>query len=171
MLLLYLFDGIEFATETLIGNSKGKEESQLLLPVLQIAVLSNFLVGVIGAGVCFLFPQTIFEILTNHEEVTEQIQIYLPWLVCVLGLNSVFTVLERYFAGLAQTQFLRSAVLWGALLGFAPLAVLAWNYDSNHILWLAMSEFRLIRVVVPAFEIPGTLKDYPVVITSKLPDS
>lgn len=171
MLFLYFFDGVGFATETLSGNFKGKKDSERLLPIIQVALSSSLLLGLAGGGACFLFPQSIFGLFTNHEEVTEQIEIYIPWLVSILGLNSVSVVLEGYFAGLAQGQFLRNSALWGSLLGFAPLAIVAWHYHSNHILWLAMTVFRLTRTIVLVIQMPGTFEDSLAVVTSQLPSS
>lgn len=171
IICLFFFDGIGFATETLSGNFKGKEDSERLLAVLQVALFNSLLLGLAAGGVCFLFPQTVFGLITNHGEVTKQIQIYMPWLVSVLGLNSVSVVLEGYFAGLAQGQFLRNAALWGFLLGFAPLAVVAWHSHSNHILWLAMLMFRLTRTLVLVVQVSRTLEDNPAVVATQLPSS
>ena len=170
MLSTYFFEGIGFATETLGGNFKGKQAIDRLLPLLQVAVSTSLLVGLICSGVCVLFPQTVFGLLTNHGEVKELLKIYVPWLISRLGFSSVTLILDGYFAGLAQGHFIRNATLSGAMFGFAPLAVMAWHYQSNHILWLALSMFGAIRVVVLAVQVPGTLKDEPAVVAEQVPD-
>ncbi|MFB2918247.1 guanitoxin biosynthesis MATE family efflux transporter GntT [Aerosakkonema funiforme] len=171
MLSSYFFEGIGFATETLSGNFKGKQAIEGLLPLLQVAVSTSLLLGLICSGVCVLFPTTVFGLLTNHTEVKELVKIYVPWLLSRLAFSSVAIILDGYFAGLAKGHFIRNATLSGAMFGFAPLAIMAWHYQSNHILWLALSMFAAIRMVVLAVQVSGTLKDEPAVVAQQLPDS
>ena len=171
MLSIYFFEGIGFATETLGGNFKGKQAIDRLLPLLQVAVSTSLLLGLICSGVCVLFPTTVFGLLTNNAEVKELLKIYVPWLLSTVGFSSVTIILDGYFAGLAQGHFIRNATLSGAIFGFAPLAVVAWHYQSNHILWLALSVFVAIRVVVLGVQVQKTLKDEPAVVAPQLPDS
>jgi MATE family multidrug resistance protein len=84
LLCAYIFEGIGFATETLGGFFKGQQASERLLPLLQVTLGSGILVGLIFAFVCVLFPTTVFGLLTNHGEVKELVQIYVPWLFSVL---------------------------------------------------------------------------------------
>ncbi|WP_072720635.1 guanitoxin biosynthesis MATE family efflux transporter GntT [Planktothrix tepida] len=171
MLSSYFFEGIGFATETLGGNFKGKQTIDRLLPLLQVAVSTSLLAALICSGVSILFPNTVFGLLTNHSEVKELVKIYVSWLLSRLGFSSIAMILDGYFAGLAQGHFIRNATLSGAMFGFAPLAVMAWHYQSNHLLWLALSMFAAIRVVVLAVQVSATLKDEPLVVAEQLPDS
>jgi MATE family multidrug resistance protein len=167
----YCFEGIGFATETLSGNFKGKEAYERLLPLLQVVVLSSLLVGLSLAGVCVLFPQTIFGVFTDHTELIELLKIHVAWLLPLLGFSSVFLVLDGYFAGLAQGEVLRNTALVGFVLGFVPLAFAAWYFHSNHILWLSFSVFTATKVVLLGVQVPSTLKDEPAAVVGQLPDS
>lgn len=171
LLCSYIFEGIGFATETLGGFFKGQQASERLLPLLQVTVGSGILVGISFAFVCVLFPTTVFGLLTNHGEVKELVQIYVPWLFSTLGFCSVFLILDGYFAGLAEGKALRNAALSAVMLGFAPLAVVAWHSHNNHILWLAMSVWGATRALVLGVQVPGTLKDEPAVVAQQWPDS
>jgi len=77
----------------------------------------------------------------------------------VLGFSSVYLILDGYFAGLALGKVLRNASLISVIFGFVPLAVVAWYYHNNHILWLAVSVWTATRMVVLAVQVPGTLKE------------
>jgi len=94
-----------------------------------------------------------------------------PWLLSVLGFASVIVILDGYFAGLAEGEALRNAALSAVMLGFAPLAGVAWYSHNNHILWLAMSVWAATRALVLGVQVPGTLKDEPAVVKNLLPDS
>jgi multidrug resistance protein, MATE family len=171
LLCVYIFEGIGFATETLGGFFKGQQAIERLLPLLQVTVGSSILVGIIFSTVCVLFPQTVFGLLTNHGEVKELLQIYVPWLLSVLGFNSVFVILDGYFAGLAEGKILRNASLIGAIFGFAPLAGVAWYFHNNHILWLAMSVWGGTRVLALGVQVQKTLKNEPAVLAQQRTDS
>src|SRR4028118_2014138 len=171
LLCLYIFEGIGFATETLGGFFKGQQASERLLPQLQVRVGRSLLVGISCSTVCVLFPATVFGLLTKHGEVKELLQVYVPWLLSVLGFASVFVILDGYFAGLASGEALRNAALIGAMLGFAPLAGVAWHSHNNHILWLAVSVWGATRVLVLGVQVQKTLKDEPAVVAQQLPDS
>jgi MATE family multidrug resistance protein len=126
---------------------------------LQIALTASLLLGFSFAGVSILFPETIFGLLTNHTEITEQMTIYLPWLLLVVGLGSMSYLLEGYFLGFAQGPTVRNATLISSLLGFAPVALAAWYFHNNHILWLAMSVFMVTKSMMLGIELPRTFKN------------
>jgi MATE family multidrug resistance protein len=157
-LSIYFFEGVGYATTTLSGYFKGQNERERFLPLLQIAVGSSLFVGLTIAGMFSLFPKTLFGLLTDHADVTEAITIYVPWLLPVLGGVSIALILEGFLTGLEQGHILRNATLIGTVLGFVPLAILAWQFHNNHVLWLGLSMFMAIRVLVLGLQLPKTLE-------------
>ena len=166
LLSFFFFEGIAFATETLSGSFKGQGEERRFKPLLQVVLGTQMLMGFIFAGVSVLFPQTIFGLLTNHNEVIEPIKIYVIWLVPILVSASIAFSLDGYFAGLALVNILRNSSLISVLLGFAPVAMLTWHFHSNHILWLAYSTFMVTRSVILAVELPRTFSSSTVSATA-----
>ncbi|MBO3457733.1 MATE family efflux transporter [Aetokthonos hydrillicola Thurmond2011] len=152
----YFIEGLGFGTEILTGNFKGKGDNQQLVPLVVIAVVTSLLVGIGFGGASVLFPQTVFGLFTNHIEVIEHINIYVPWLLLVLVCASITWSLEGYFLGVAQGHTLRNASLAATVLGFAPTACVAFLLHSNHILWLALSLFTATRMVTLGLEFFGT---------------
>ncbi|MBE9248415.1 MATE family efflux transporter [Dolichospermum sp. LEGE 00240] len=152
----YFVEGLGFATEALVGNSKGKGASQQLIPLASVSVETALLVALSFGGVCWLFPQTVFGFLTDHKELTEHINIYIPWLVLVLLCSSLAWILDGYFLGLAQGHTLRNASLAAFILGFVPTIFVAYNFQSNHILWLALSLFFAIRMMGLGLKLPSS---------------
>lgn len=168
-LIMFLVEGIGFATETLTGNFKGQEANEQLLPLLQISLLTSLGAAVVAACACILLPETVFGLLTNHAEVIESLKRYIPWLLLVLSCFSIAWIVEGYFAGLAKGQSLRNAALAATFLGFAPVAVWAWSAHSNHLLWLATSAFMATRVVVLGAQLPQTFENNSTAV-SQLPE-
>ncbi|MFM6350299.1 MAG: guanitoxin biosynthesis MATE family efflux transporter GntT, partial [Dolichospermum sp.] len=135
---VYLTNGMGFATETLSGNLKGKDSKEKLLPLLKVSVASSLLIGLTVATICVFFPQAVFGILTNHREITEHIDTYI-WCLCfILVFNSVASMLEGYFLGLAEGKIVRNVSLISATLGFIPSAIAAWYFHNNYLLWLSI---------------------------------
>jgi len=160
-LCAFFCDGLGLATETLAGNFKGQEDKEQLKPLLQIAIGTGLLAALFFSGISILFPEIVFGLLTDHSEIIAQTKTYVPWLLSFLVCTSVAFLLDGYFAALAEGHIIRNAALLGITLGFIPLVILAWHFHSNHILWLAMSVFMGIRMLILGISVPKTLKsDY-----------
>lgn len=157
-LAVYLIDGLAFATESLTGVLHGQGAKKPLLLLIGLAGSTSLVIGVSFATTFVLFPQPLFALLTNHVEVLEQIGRYVGWLVPVLGFGSIAFMLDGYFLGLAEGETLRNAALLASLIGFAPVAILAWEFQSNDLLWLALSIFMAARVTLLGIQVPRTLQ-------------
>ncbi|NJP11504.1 MAG: hypothetical protein HC866_20165 [Leptolyngbyaceae cyanobacterium RU_5_1] len=48
-------------------------------------------------------------------------------------------------------------MLQAALLGFTPIAIAAWHWQSNHGLWLALTMFMAVRALTLSVQVPKTL--------------
>ena len=154
----YFIDGLAFATESLAGIFRGKGDNNQLGSLVGISGGTGLFLGLSLALLFVLFPGSLFGILTNHSEVIDSINLYVSWLLPVLGFGSIAFILDGYFLGLAEGSTIRSAALTATLLGFAPLAIAAWLFHSSHLLWLAMSLFMAARVVTLGVQVPRTLK-------------
>ena len=159
MFSLFIGNGVGYATTTLSGNFKGQQTKHLFLPLLQIGIGTNLLLGLFLALTVFFFPNPVFKILTNHTDLIELAKIYVPWLLLAVGYGAITLTLEGYLTGLAEAKIIRNAFLISSVLGFAPFTLLAWYYRNNHILWLALSMFTLVRGIILAIQIPKTLEN------------
>jgi MATE family multidrug resistance protein len=154
---VYLIDGLAFATESLTGILQGQGTRNGLMSIIKLSGSSSLAAGTAFAAVFALFPTPLFTLLTNHQEVLQQVAIYAVWLLPVLSFGSIAFMLDGYFLGLAEGATLRNAALLSSVLGFVPIAGLAWHYQSNHLLWLALSVFMAARVVLLGVQVPRTL--------------
>ncbi|HEY9769155.1 MAG TPA: guanitoxin biosynthesis MATE family efflux transporter GntT [Coleofasciculaceae cyanobacterium] len=152
-LAAYFIDGIAFATESIAGNLQGQGKISQLIPLLKLAGSSSLLAG-LGFAVTFcLFPQFLFGLLTNHSEVVAQVGNYVWWLLPILGFGSLAYMLDGYFLGLTAGKILRQSTIIAALLGFAPMAIAAWHWQTNHLLWLALALFMTTRSITLGLKI------------------
>jgi MATE family multidrug resistance protein len=95
--------------------------------------------------------------LTNHSEVNTNINQYTIWLLPVLVITAIAFILEGYFIGLKESVILRNAVLLAFFVGFSPLAIAAWYFHNNHLLWSTLVSYMTTLMVVLAIQIPQTL--------------
>lgn len=157
-LTVYIVDGLAYATESMAGMFKGKGTYEQLFPLLQMSGQASFLIGMSFAVACLLFPDPLLGLLTNHADVLECLHPYVPWLLPVLGFGSLAFMLDGYFLGLAEGAILRNTALVATLVGFVPLAMIAWHFQSCYLLWLALSLFMAVRVTLLSLQVPKTLK-------------
>lgn len=154
----YFIDGLAFATESLAGLLYGKRSIPALLRLVWIAGGTSLALGILFAGVCVALPNPLFGVLTRHRSILDRLPVYVPWLLPVLGFGSIAYMLDGYFLGLTQGKMLRQAALVSALVGFLPLAIVAWYFQNNHLLWLALAGFMAARSLTLGIKVPNTLK-------------
>ena len=149
----YFVDGIAFATESMAGNLYGRGNKERLIPLLKLAGSSSLVAGLGFATIFYLFPQSLFGLLTNHSEIIAGVVNYVWWLFPILGFGSIAYMLDGYFLGLTAGKILRSSTLIAAGLGFAPIAIAAWYWQTNSLLWLALTLFMATRSVTLGLKI------------------
>ncbi|MBH8553775.1 MATE family efflux transporter [Nostocaceae cyanobacterium CENA357] len=157
LLSQFTVQGVGMTTQTLIGNFQGKGAKEQMLPLLIVSVLTSLVIALAFAVVSVLFPDTVFGLLTNHTEINQHISSYAIWLLPLLGFTAIAFMLEGYFIGLKEGKTLRNAVLIAFGLGFSPLAIAAWYFHNNHLLWMSLVLYMAIIMVVLGIQLPRTL--------------
>lgn len=157
-LAAYFIDGLAFATESFAGVFRGQGATDRLGQLLRVSGVACLISGLLFAIAFLLFPTPLFSLLTNHSDILDRFPAYVPWLIPVLGFGSIAYMLDGYFLGLTQGRILRQSALIAALVGFMPMAIVAWYFRSSHLLWLALSGFMAARALTLAIKVPQTLK-------------
>jgi MATE family multidrug resistance protein len=156
-LSMYMCDGVEYATTTLTGNFQSQGQTHKLVPLLQIALGTNLVIGLVVGLAAVFFPDPIFNIFTNHSELVEAIRVYIPWVLLVVVWSGFAYILDGYFAGLGEGVAVRNTYLISGLLGFIGLCLSTFYFHSNHFLWLALFIFMLSCTLTLGIQIPMTL--------------
>lgn len=157
----YFIDGIAFATESLAGISYGSKNYSQLIKLLKISGIISLLLGILFAIIFVLFSNFIFSFLTNHEEIIINIKNYAYWLIPVVVIGSIAYMLDGYFIGLTQGNLLRNSSLIATIGGFFPLALIGWYLQNNHLLWLALSTFMIMRVITLGYGLINSSTFHP----------
>jgi multidrug resistance protein, MATE family len=146
-LAAYFIDGIAFATESMAGNLQGRGKQEELNSLLKLAGSASAIAGLAFAALFCLFTPQLFGLLTSQTQIIDRLVEYVWWLFPVLGFASIAYMLDGYFIGLTAGKILRQSTLIAALLGFAPSAIAAWYWQSNNLLWLALTLFMVTRSI------------------------
>jgi MATE family multidrug resistance protein len=159
VLVFYVFEGMIIALESLVGNFAGKQQTEKLLPLLASGMGFSMILGLSFALACVLFPQIVFGLLTNHTEITESIGIFTTWLIPVLVFSGVCFMEEGYYLGLAKVSIIKNMTIIAMIVGFIPLAVAAWKLHNNHLLWLSLSIFLMVRLIGLTWQLAMNFKE------------
>ncbi|MBE9215283.1 MATE family efflux transporter [Plectonema cf. radiosum LEGE 06105] len=154
LLSQFAVNGIGLTTQSLIGNFKGKGETQQMMPVLQVSIFTGVLIASILSSVTILFPQTIFGLLTSHTDISQSVTNYRDWLLPLLTFGAIAFMLEGYTVGLKQGARLRNSALIALGLGFVPMAGMAWYLQNNHLLWLSLTFYMATLMVSLGVQVP-----------------
>lgn len=157
LMAAYFMDGIALAVESYAGNFYGQRATADLLGLLLLGVVGSVVLGGAIAAILIIWPIPLFSLLTSHSALLTKIPQYVGWLLPVLGLGGIAFTLDGYFLGLTAGRTLRNATLIAALAGFLPLALLASELKSPHLLWLALSVLMATRAITLLRQVPATL--------------
>ena len=129
-----------------------------MLPLLLVAIATSLVIALTFACSVIIFPQTIFNLLTNHSDINQEIVNYTIWLVPLLACTAVAFMLEGYFIGLKESAVLRNASSIALLLVFIPLIIVTLNTHSVDLLWFSLTSYMGTLIFVLAINIFFTQK-------------
>ncbi|MEM8832337.1 MAG: MATE family efflux transporter, partial [Cyanobacteria bacterium P01_G01_bin.19] len=160
LLSQFTIQGVGMTTHTLIANFNGKKEYQKMLPLLAIAIATSLVIALSFAISVLLFPQTIFNLLTNHADINQEIVNYTIWLSPLLAFTAVAFMLEGYFIGLTEGAVLRNASLISFFLVFLPLIAVTLSLQSVNLLWFSLTSYMLSLILVLGFQLFTSQKNF-----------
>ncbi|MEO0431929.1 MAG: guanitoxin biosynthesis MATE family efflux transporter GntT [Cyanobacteria bacterium J06656_5] len=166
LLSQFTVQGVGMTAQTLIGNFNGKGQTDQCLPVLKTAIISSLVISLGFALSVVVFPETMFSLLTSHQDVSQAMGSYAAWLVPLLSITSVAFMLEGYFIGLKEGAVLRNGALLGFGLGFAPLAMLAVYLQNSYLLWTALTAYMAVLMLFLVYKLVKTPLAEPTAISS-----
>jgi MATE family multidrug resistance protein len=155
LLSQFTVNGIGLTTQTLIGNFRGKGETEQMMPLLSVSMFTGVIISLIFALMTILFPQTIFGVFTNHADVSQSAIAYMTWLLPLLTCGAGAFILEGYVIGLKESTQLRNSALTALGFGFVPMAAVAWYLQNNHLLWLSLTLYMAILAISLAIKVFG----------------
>lgn len=154
----YFIDGLAFATESFAGQFFGAGDRAQLRTLLIWSLGLSFALGLCIALLFSTFSELLFPIMTRHETVLNQVDIYVWWLIPTLGFGAIAFLLDGYFLGLTAGKVLRNSTVTAAVFGFLPLGILAYSFQQPHVLWLALASFMSVRAITLVTKVSQTIQ-------------
>ncbi|MEL4898622.1 guanitoxin biosynthesis MATE family efflux transporter GntT [Crocosphaera sp. Alani8] len=159
LLSQFTIQGIGMTTQTLTGNFKGKGTTEQIMPLLILSIINSLIIASIFALTPFLFPKTVFNLLTDHQEISQTAIEYTLWLLPLLCLTATAFMLEAYFIGLKEGSILRNGVLRAFFIGFLPLAIMSYFWQNNHLLWSGLTAYMATLMITLFLQLPKVQKN------------
>ena len=159
LLSQFTIQGVGVTMQTLTANFKSKDNTQQIIPLLIVSLVTSVVIALGFAGTSIFFPDQVFGLLTNHTEVNQEINQYTIWLLPILVITAITLMLEGYFIGLKEVATLRNAVLLSFVVGFIPLLIAAWYFHNNHLLWSTLLSYMTSNMILLGVSVPQTFKD------------
>ncbi|MTJ16935.1 MULTISPECIES: guanitoxin biosynthesis MATE family efflux transporter GntT [unclassified Dolichospermum] len=159
LLSQFTIQGVGVTMQTLTANFKSKDNTQQIIPLLIVSLVTSVVIALGFAGTSIFFPDQVFGLLTNHTEVNQEINQYTIWLLPILVITAITLMLEGYFIGLKEGATLRNTVLLSFVVGFIPLLIAAWYFHNNHLLWSTLLSYMTSNMILLGVSVPQTFKD------------
>jgi len=150
MFASYGLDGFAYAAESLVGEAKGKKDSERLHQVVLSSGFFSAVVGLLFALVLVLVGQYWVEFLTDIEPVQQAASVYLPWLIAICGIGWLTFLMDGIYIGLTRTKVMRNSMILAAMVFFSVWLVA--QDLNNHGLWLAFLCFMSTRGLSLVFD-------------------
>ena len=157
LLSQFTINGVGMTMQTMAGNFKSKGNTQQMLPLLIVSLVTSVVIALGFAGTAILFPEQVFGLLTNHTELNQDINKYTIWLLPISVITGITFMLEGYFIGLKEGEILRNTVLLSFVVAFIPLVITAWYFHNNHLLWSTLLSYMTSNMILLALSVPRTL--------------
>lgn len=142
----YFIDGIAFATETMVGEAAGANDTDTCETVLNTASRWGGLTGLAFAGVVVLSPAWTLGLLSDQPEVLVTATSMRGWLIAVMGFGGLAYIRDGFFVGLADGGAMWKAMAISCVLGFLPWLWVSYLTGDPNMLWIGMTLFMAFRV-------------------------
>src|SRR5690554_678676 len=143
-------DGVAYSAEALIGEAKGKKDSQAGRLWLRVCLFWSGVFAVAYALVFALFGGGIIKLITDIPEVVATASEYLPWVVVLPLLAHWSYLFDGVFIGVSASTAMRNTMAVAAFCVYLPVLWLSQQLE-NHGLWLSLSCFMVARGVAQAW--------------------
>ena len=156
----YLIDGAAFASESLAGILRGRDDIEGLRRFSRRALATGAGFAVLLLAGLFSAPRFLLGLLTSHGDLVELAARYAPWLIPTLLFGALAYMYDGLFLGLTEGRALRNSMLISTLAFFLPAALLALWTGNNHVLWASHVLFNAARAGTLGWVYPKLLAGY-----------
>ena len=153
----YIVDGFAYAGEALSGKYYGAKDNKNLKKTSQILFLWGIALALIFTLAYYFGDNLLLNILTNNQDVIQNIQPYLFWIYLIPIITFGAFIWDGIFIGVTASASMRNAMLISTFLIFIPSYYLLHHYFGNHGLWAAFLLFMVARFITLSLYAPKAI--------------
>ena len=157
MIYAYIVDGFAYAGEALVGKYYGAKDRINLIKVTKLLFYWGLIMAALFTIVYYFGDNLLLRILTNNNEVIQNIQPYLFWVYLIPILTFGAFIWDGIFVGVTASSSMRNAMLISTFLVFLPSYYLLNHYYQNHGLWAAFMIFMIARFITLSIYAPKSI--------------
>lgn len=146
LLYSYFVDGFAYAGEALTGKYVGARDLVSLKKAVRIIFIWCIGIGIVSTFMYYFAGEPLCRLLTNNEEVIQQTQQFLPWLLAMPVISCIAFTWDGIFIGATASKAIRNSMIY-AVVGFFASYYLCESYIGIQALWVAFMVHLLIRTV------------------------
>ena len=143
----YLLDGFAYASESLVGEAVGANDSAGMTSAAAISSLLSMILATILSIIFWLFQSTLLSMYTHFGDVIAVANQFYGWLIIMPILGVACYQLDGIALGFGQAGAMQNSMLIATLAGFAPLVFITQGM-GNHGLWLSFAIFHVARALL-----------------------
>ena len=153
----YITDGFAYAGEALGGRYFGAKDKNNLIKVTKLLFRWGLLMAGIFTIAYYFGDNLLLKILTDNEDVIQNIQPYLIWVYIIPFLTFGAFIWDGIFIGVTASSSMRNAMLISTFLVFVPAYFIMHHFLGNHGLWAAFMIFMIARFVTLSLSAPKNI--------------
>lgn len=146
----YFIDGFAYAGEALAGKYIGAKEKILLSKAINVIFKWCIVIGILSTVVFTLWSIPMCRLMTNSQEVLDEISKFLPWLLVMPILSCLAFTWDGIFIGATATKAIRNSMIY-AVIGFFICYFTLNASWGIHSLWCGYIAHVVIRAAYLTF--------------------
>lgn len=145
MFFSFLIDGFAHASEALIGKFVGSGSRDSLNKVVRLLFIWGLGISLAFTLVYLVAAKPIINLLTDLQEVKDNAQPYIFWIIMVPLLSFAAFLWDGIYIGATAGKAMRNSMLIATAVVFFPAYWILYRLMGNHGLWFAFILFLLAR--------------------------
>ncbi len=145
----YGIDGFAYASESVVGKYKGRQDRDLMKVALQSSLKWGFVVALVFSVVYLFMGSSFYELFSEGSLTGIEREVVLLWVVITPIIGCWSYIWDGVYVGLTASRAMRNSMIIAfAIYLLAHFLLIKW--DVHHGMLLALNIFLLARAVIQA---------------------
>ena len=143
----------------MVGYSIGRKVKKSFLSNVKSSIEISFISSICISFIYIILGKNIINLLTDLEVIRFLTYGFLFWIVAIPPIASFCYQLDGIFVGASQTSQMRNAMIISVAI-YNPTSLYFFEVLSNHVIWLSLLIFMILRSLTLKFYFNSILKKF-----------